>query len=124
MEGRGPTFCRTPKKASLKTPGLLYGCLPCARVELGWTQGRFLELVGQDSQEEFRVGEARTPADQTLLSVREGGIVQPVLTQASEEALSLPRTPRPQGENYSDHPPIPNLERHRKLVAAHSCQGP
>lgn len=50
---------------------------------------RFLELVGQDSQEEFRVGEPRTPADQTLLSVREGGILPPeegasVLTQTSE----------------------------------------
>lgn len=35
---RNKPNCRTFKKTSLKTPGLLYRVSSCARVELGWTQ--------------------------------------------------------------------------------------
>lgn len=118
---RGPTR-RTSKKASLKTPGRLYRVSPCARVELGWTRGRFLELVGQDSQEEFRAGEPRTPADQTLLSGRGrysaacgGG-----LSSHPNLRVRPPLPPNPlttlQSQTWR--------ETHRKLGAAHSCQGP
>lgn len=83
---RGPQpFNRTLKRACLKMPGRLFASgslggilvFACARVELGCTQGRCLEPVGQDSQNECRGREPRTPADQTLLSMKEGCTLQP-----------------------------------------------
>lgn len=96
-------------------------------MELGCKQGRSLEPVDQ----EFRVGELGTPADQTLLSVREGGTLQPgegpqFPPQPQSKASASPKPPGCGEERdctYPDQPSIPSLERPGKLGAAHLARG-
>lgn len=80
---------------------------------MGCTQGRCLEPVVQDSQEEFQVREPQTLGDQTLLSLREGstlawgrsGEVRVGRGEVLSSHLSLrvqlkpPQKPRPGEEN-------------------------
>lgn len=110
---KGPQRSRTFRRASAKMPDLHLAlgfsqwhprCSSSARVELGDTQGRCLEPVGQDFWEEFQAGESWTPADWPPFSVREGVLCilgrgpQFPLEQQSKD-LSLHQAPRLRGEN-------------------------
>lgn len=90
---KGPQHSqRTFRRASPKMPDLHFAlgfaqwhprCFSSPRVELGCTQGRCLEPVGQDFWEEFQAGESWIPADWLPLSVRGG-------TLPSRERASVP----------------------------------
>lgn len=102
-----PTFLKNFQESLPEMSDLLFAlgfpqwhpwCSSSARVELGYTQGRCLEPVGQDFWEEFQVGESWTPADQPPLSERKGVVC------SLGRGPHFPPEPQSEGPNFPQAP--------------------